>query len=195
MGFIESLRKSTEQKLVAEQLQKAQQAVVQTAQEEQRRQQRAKDKEFHEERRKVAEKFRQESGIGVLMEDLAGILEKAGRQDCSYAQPGFGRNDENVPYSDPDSLRDQASWNHRWGRSLFGGKQRQICTGIVSETSPDGTIIVRGGFGQSNIPLATWRNDRNELEEGLKKAYNKPANFYGSYHEPTPPEFRSPGNG
>lgn len=201
MGFIENLRKSTEERLAAEQQRKTQEAVLQAAQEEQRRQQEAKDKAFHEGRRQGAEAFRQESGIGVLMEDLAGILKKGGRQDCSYARPGhnhtsgYGRNDENIPYSDPDSLRDQVSWNFRVGGSFFGGQIRQICTGIITETGPNGTIIVIGDFGQSIIPLATWRNDRNELEEGLKKGFNKPRHFYGSYYKPSPPEFRPGGFG
>lgn len=201
MGFIEDLRKSTEDRLTVEHQRKTQEDVLQAAQEERKHQQETKEKAFKEGRRQEAEAFRQESGIGVLMEDLAGILKKAGKQDCSYAAPGhnynsgYGRYDSNVGVSDPNSLRDQVSWNFWGGRRLLfgGGKIQQGGTCIITETSPDGTIIVHGGFGKTVIPLNRWRNDKNELEEAIKKAFHRPLNVSETYI-PSPPNI-SAGNG
>lgn len=161
MGFIEKLRQEKEARERAEAERRRLERERREITERECEQQVLADKQRHEVRRKQAEQFRNESGISTLIEELRTLI------------PGSNKYPGKWPFirqSDEDSICDKVVWNIKIS-------ERHEHTGnyIVSETLPDGTIKVHGGFlDSSGIPRNIWSSNKAVLESALEKAYRHP---------------------
>lgn len=202
MGFLERLRESFEiSRRLAEEARARQVAQAaadkadKAAVEDERRQQEDAAKEFHRLRRESARAFREESGIGRLTEELAGILiERADKNpliiQVSYesklqeiAPPGLkraGHVEEGC--NDQDNYIDYVFWD----RVVLGRKSESFSSGgaisynellekgLTFETCHDGDILLHTASQLLRIPREQWIDNPSFLEEAMGKAYNKP---------------------
>lgn len=196
MGFIESLRQQKEVEARATQQKAHELAMAKQAEEAARQQREAQEEKFHNQRKQQAERFREESGVGAMVYELAKFM-------APPTPPSFGPLDgRTVGYrsgsagaeiyhngflqdrrpADPDSVFDTISWD----KKSHYKKDYESEKFISVETCPDGKIIFHAGwFGSTTIPLEKWRSNNREsiFDSALEKAYNHPGtNRYTSYH-------------
>lgn len=173
MGFLETLRQQKEAESISKRQRSEQLAAQMKAAEETRQRQEAAEKALHERRKKQAERFHSESGIGSLLEKFRSILN--GHSNYDARKP--------LDSVDPDSILDIVVWG-RESINLKGGKFREKW--LYIETNPNGEIIIHHrprwyGVSLLSVPESSWREGPRVLEEALGKSYKHPIIYVGMY--------------
>ena len=177
MGFIERLKEQALVDALKEQQIKLQSKTA----ERERLQTKAAETEHRAQRKRQAENFRQESGVGAVVAELGEFFKEFGRGSSSS---DLGNIVHYTPV-DHDSVFDSVEWDkeekHHYSASagwwfenshlhstFFSEKY------IVVETCPDGKIIF--GRGRTTIQVKEWRgkNKRGIFDTALENEYNNP---------------------
>ena len=212
MGFIERLEQ--------EEITKTQQLRVgQEAWERDRLQKEAIERGRRAVRKEQAEKFREESRVGVAVARLGEFLTRPtipyqtyethdGFQDLvtKYRGRGFSKGpitsagDLPVHQNDPDSVFDTAVWDAAYTKGfIFPTQTNKLYEAnsysekyIAVESCPDGAIVFHAGWlGSTTIRMQEWRTrDKEQLfDKALERAFKNP----GFYKRPFTPPYISLG--
>lgn len=198
MGFIERLRQEEAAKALREQQRLRAQL---EAEEKERLQRETAEKERRAQRRQQAERFREESGVGIAVAKLCEVLATptipivhAGTASDWGQGPEYteyvGRGNSSGPTSagnlpisqkDSDSVFDIVLWDatsHNYAEAKrHGGFSHHSEKYIAVESCPDGTIVFHGGwFVSTTIRITEWRTNAKEqiFDKALEKAYTHP---------------------
>lgn len=205
MRFIERLKQEDAARVQREQQLEAQQEAAKMA----RIQKEADERERRAKRRQLAERFREESGVGNAVAKLGEYLSTPtipitrssfsdGIHDSWTDYIGRGSSSANtyagdlpIRQRDPDSTFDTATWDakdlRRWKKGTGGSYEYFTEKYIAVETCPDGTIVFHASWsGSTTIETAKWRTGNKEqlFDKALEKAYNNPGDHqYTVWHE------------
>lgn len=193
MGFIERLEQE-------EAIKAQQKSAQQETRERDRLQREANERERRAQRKQLAEKFREESKVGEVVEALGRFLAKptiayltGGYRDGSWEEKTEhkGRGSSSGPVSeidlpvsrkDPDSVFDVARWDEVYlngktvVRFLSEANHRSEAY-LAAESCPDGTIVFHGNcLGSTMIRATEWRSKEKEqiFDKALEKAFRHP---------------------
>lgn len=141
---------------------------------EQRRQQELAKAQYHKARREQSERFRDESGIMNLLNEVEQLAENFQVVKYSEMLP--------IPLRDQDSnlIKISLGQYHDFGISLKkrGRYWKHSRRGFSVEVCPDGAIYVDGGSSESSaIPFNKWQENKVVLESALERAYLHPKTY------------------
>jgi len=167
MGYIEDLRQQAE-------------VVRLSALHEQ--QQKDQERVFHEQRRKRAEDFWEESGVGSTIEEIESLLQEVGKlsarpKKIDKYDSDYGRvqklEEALGAASDVDSKRGCFFWTETPNKGDFdnwGGKA------IIVEALPEGDLLFTG-HTTITVPLQDWRERKGIVSITLDISLNNPIKF------------------
>lgn len=176
MGFIERLEQE-------ELTQRQQLKDRREAREREQLQREVDEKAHHAQRKQQAEKFWEESGVGVVVAKLDEFIARFKRRGSREKPTSVG--DLPVSQRDPDSVLDIALWD---GVYTSGSSEVRVLVNathysekyIAVESCPDGTIVFHGNWrGSTTIRETEWRSEDKEqiFDRALEKAFKHPG-FY-----------------
>lgn len=180
MNFFEYLRKQNRQKGLKE-LERIEAAKAQHALFETQQGAMLKKETFHQEQRERARQTIKESGIELLLDELAGLI---GREVFPFFRSYNSRDiqERNVHPRDIDSWFSIFQWERHDKKT--GEKQwldvihtYYDCTAkyFITESCPDGVIKIHTTRSSESLIFPDqWRNNRSVLEDALEKAFNQP---------------------